>query len=74
MPEQGLDVCGSRMRTAEMREAQGMDSSSTARPGLGFTLIAAGTLCLVAAGGLMWWRRGAAVFEDIASAALAWCF
>jgi hypothetical protein len=41
---------------------------------LGVGLLAAGTLCLVAAGGLLWWRRGAAVFEDVASAAIAWCF
>jgi hypothetical protein len=51
--------------------------SGRARPGggiLGIGLLAAGTLCLVAAGGLLWWRRGAAVFEDVASAAIAWCF
>lgn len=29
---------------------------------------------VVAAGGLLWWRQGAAVFSDYALGALAWCF
>lgn len=40
---------------------------------LGPTLLAAGAFCLIAAGGLLWWHRGAAVFEDIVAAAIAWC-
>ena len=48
--------------------------AARARPTLGLGLLAAGTLCLVAAGGLLWWHRGAAVFEDVVSAAIAWCF
>ena len=59
-----------------MRATQG--AGQDARPGagrrpLGPALLAAGTLCLLAAGGLLWWHRGAAVFESIASAAIAWC-
>ncbi|WP_194164625.1 hypothetical protein [Microvirga thermotolerans] len=41
---------------------------------LGRVLIAGAVLCLVGAGGLLWWRQGAAVFSDVVSAALAWCF
>jgi hypothetical protein len=54
----------------EMRAAQ----EASGRPTLALGLLAAGTLCLVAAGGLLWWRRGPAVFEDIVAAAIAWCF
>src|SRR3954470_13013058 len=36
-------------------------------------LVGAG-LAFVAAGSLLWWRHGAAVFTDFAVAALAWCF
>lgn len=43
-------------------------------PRLGFGLVAAGVACLIAAGGLLWWRRGEAVFGDVVLAALAWCF
>ncbi|WP_162559213.1 hypothetical protein [Microvirga sp. 17 mud 1-3] len=41
---------------------------------IGRGLIVAATLCLVGAGGLLWWRQGAAVFSDVVSSALAWCF
>jgi hypothetical protein len=40
----------------------------------GLTLIAGGVLCLVASGGLLWWRYGGVVFNDMVVAALAWCF
>ena len=37
--------------------------------------IAAGAaLCLVAAGALLWWKQGDAVFASMVTAALAWCF
>jgi len=36
-------------------------------------LVGAG-LAFVAAGSLLWWRHGAAVFTDFAVAVLAWCF
>jgi hypothetical protein len=39
-----------------------------------FALLAGSVLCLVAAGGLLWWRYGGAVFNDMVSAAVAWCF
>ena len=37
-------------------------------------LLAGAVLCLVASGGLMWWRYGGAVFNDLVTATLAWCF
>ncbi|MBF9235086.1 hypothetical protein [Microvirga alba] len=41
---------------------------------IGALLIAAAILCLVAAGGLLWWRYGGAVFNDMVISAFAWCF
>ena len=43
-------------------------------PGVARLLLVLGGLFVVAAGGLLWFRHGAAVFSDYASAALAWCF
>ena len=40
----------------------------------GRALLASAVACLVAAGLLLWWRRGTAVFSDMVLAALAWCF
>lgn len=37
-------------------------------------LVLTGALLAVVAGGLLWFRHGAAVFSDYTSAALAWCF
>lgn len=37
-------------------------------------LVAAAVLCLVASGGLLWWHYGSAVFNDLVTATLAWCF
>jgi hypothetical protein len=37
-------------------------------------LVAGAVLCLVASGGLLWWRYGGAVFNDLVTAGLAWCF
>lgn len=48
--------------------------SATGLGPLGRALIAAGVLLFVAAGGLMWWRHGDAVFASYVQAALAWCF
>ena len=42
------------------------------RPAL--LIVAAAALSLVGAGLLLWWRHGAAVFNDTVLAALAWCF
>jgi hypothetical protein len=36
-------------------------------------LLVAAVLCLVASGGLMWWRYGGAVFNDLVQTTLAWC-
>ena len=43
-----------------------------ARPAL--LLVGGAAICLVGAGLLLWWHRGAAVFSDLVLAALAWCF
>lgn len=40
----------------------------------GLALVAGAILCLVGAGGLLWWRYGGAIFNDMVSSALAWCF
>ncbi|NBJ12594.1 hypothetical protein [Microvirga arsenatis] len=37
-------------------------------------LVAGAVLCLVASGSLLWWRYGGAVFNDLVSTTLAWCF
>ncbi|MBB4042115.1 hypothetical protein GGR34_003800 [Microvirga flocculans] len=37
-------------------------------------LIAGAVLCVTAAGGLLWWRYGGSVFNDLVLAGLAWCF
>jgi len=37
-------------------------------------MIAAAILCLVGVGGVLWWRSGGAVFNDLVMAGLAWCF
>ncbi|MGO4704904.1 hypothetical protein AB4072_03875 [Microvirga sp. 2MCAF38] len=41
---------------------------------VGRVLIAAGVLCLVATGALLWARYGGVVFNDMVLSALAWCF
>lgn len=40
----------------------------------GRMLVAAAILCLVASGGILWWRYGGGVFNDMVLAGLAWCF
>ena len=47
-------------------------TTSDRRPVL--ALVAAAIICLAASGGLLWWRYGGVIFEDMVSAALAWCF
>ena len=37
-------------------------------------LTGAALLLLVAAGGLLWAHQGSAVFTDLVTSALAWCF
>lgn len=44
------------------------------RRAAGRMLVAGAVLCLVASGGLMWWRYGEAVFESLVTSAIAWCF
>jgi hypothetical protein len=52
----------------------GTEQSTTSERRTGFALVAAAILCLVASGGLLWWRYGGVIFNDMVSAALAWCF
>ncbi len=40
----------------------------------GWALVAAAVLCLVGAGGLLWWHQGSAIFNDLVLTTLAWCF
>lgn len=40
----------------------------------GLALIAAAFLCLAGTGGLLWWRYGGVIFNDLVLTALAWCF
>jgi hypothetical protein len=47
------------------------DTGHSGRTGLRIALGAA--LCLVAAGGLLWWREGGAVFASLVTTAFAWC-
>lgn len=37
-------------------------------------LVAGAVLCLIASGGLLWWRYGGTVFNDLVLSPLAWCF
>jgi hypothetical protein len=37
-------------------------------------LVAGAVLCFIASGGLLWWRYGGDVFNDLVMTTLAWCF
>ena len=52
----------------------GTEQSSTHERRAGVALLVGAVLCLVASGGLMWWRYGGAVFSDMVLSGLAWCF
>jgi hypothetical protein len=59
------------MKATTIRER---DSRSGRSNRSGRLLLASGLALVVAAGLLLWWRFGAAIFNDTVSAALAWCF
>lgn len=67
-------------RTIDLEASQpsvGSDDEDSAAPGwgrLGMALWAGAGLCLLATGLVLWDARGAAVFTDVLSAAIAWCF
>lgn len=42
--------------------------------GSAFALFGGGAAMAIAAGGVLWWRYGGAVFTDLVTAGLAWCF
>lgn len=53
------------------------DAAPHEAPGLGRAivgLVAGAAAMTIAAGGLLWWRYGGAVFNDMVVAGLAWCF
>jgi len=51
----------------DLREARGGN-------GVAWALVAGAAAALIAAGGLLWWRFGDAVFTDLVMAGLAGCF
>lgn len=59
-------------RPVETDRAPAMDAPGLGRAGLALAGAAIG--CALVAGLLLWWARGAAVFTDMAAAAIAWCF
>jgi hypothetical protein len=57
--------------------AQHVDAAADAPPSgrvLALVLGCSSLAMLLAAGGLLWWRHGDAVFTEIALSGLAWCF
>jgi hypothetical protein len=52
----------------------GTQQSSSAERRIGLSLVAAAILCIVASGGLLWWRYGGAIFSSMVLSTLAWCF
>jgi hypothetical protein len=52
----------------------GQEQTAIRERRMGAVLIAAAVLCLVASGGLLWWHQGGAIFSDLVSTTLAWCF
>lgn len=59
--------------SAELARDSAPRRANTGR-GAAFGLIGCAAAMLVAAGGLLWWRYGGAVFSDVVMAGLAWCF
>lgn len=53
----------------DTQAGQGRRASDAAR-----LLMGGAVAMLLAAGLLMWWARGPAIFTDMLSAAVAWCF
>jgi len=50
------------------------DGPSTGERTAGRALISGAVLCLLGAGGLLWWRYGASVFTEMIASGLALCF
>jgi hypothetical protein len=70
VPASTAYIPGMPIEVADRRNADAPARS----PPIGRALLASAALCLVAAGSLLWWRNGAAVFSDMVLGALAWCF
>jgi heme/copper-type cytochrome/quinol oxidase subunit 4 len=51
-----------------------MDRTESGRAFAVAALTGAALLLLVAVGGLLWAHQGSAVFTDLVTSALAWCF
>ena len=58
----------------ENRMSIGTEQTRPHERQIGRTLIVAAILCLVGSGGLLWWRYGGSVFNDMVLAGLAMCF
>lgn len=59
--------------TVERNET--VQQPETTTPGRSALTLALGSvLCLVLAGGFLWWREGGDVFANLVTTALAWCF
>jgi hypothetical protein len=52
----------------------GTEQSTKQERQAGRGLIVAAIVCVVASGGLLWWRYGGSIFNDMVLAGLAWCF
>jgi hypothetical protein len=63
-----------RLNHCETGMSIGMEQSSKQERQAGFGLIVGAVLCAIAAGGIMWWRYGGSVFNEMVLAGLAWCF
>jgi hypothetical protein len=63
------------VRSADGRSVEDHGGAPDATTGR-WLLALAGLTCagLIAAGGLLWWRLGGAVFSDYVLSGLAWCF
>jgi len=57
-----------------MNSRTGLEHRQTSEPRLGRALIVGAVVCLIGAGGILWWRHGGAIFDDMVLGALAWCF
>jgi hypothetical protein len=57
-----------------IRMSIGTEQSTKQERQAGRGLIVAAIVCVVASGGLLWWRYGGSIFNDMVLAGLAWCF
>ncbi len=58
----------------ETRMSASIEQTGRQERRVGIALVAGAVLCLAASGGLLWWRYGGVVFNDMVLSTLAWCF